>query len=297
MTNINLGNVGELSKPATVLIEKVANAVGVLYEPRRIKERAKAEAEAQEILALSDTKVDEIKRRAVQRFVYEELRKQNNMESIMEKAIPALNEEAKPGDVEDDWIANFFDKCRLISDEQMQALWAKILAGEANGPGGFSKKTVNIVASLDKSDAEAFTTLCGFAIKILQGLPFPLIYDIRHSIYKENGISFFGLSNLESIGLIRYDNAGFAKTTVLLMPSDTTGRTTEEAMHQVPTRYYGQSIVLELPQDADPALRIGTVMLTEPGEQLASVCDAHAVAGFVDYLKGKWKEFGYKIEP
>ncbi len=59
----------------------------------------------------------------------------------------------------------------MISDEQMQALWAKILAGEANGPGRFSKKTVNIVASLDKSDAEAFTTLCGFAIKILQGHP------------------------------------------------------------------------------------------------------------------------------
>ena len=39
-------NFGDISKPATVLIEKISGAVGVLYEPRRIKKKAEAEAEA-----------------------------------------------------------------------------------------------------------------------------------------------------------------------------------------------------------------------------------------------------------
>ena len=45
-------SLGDLAKPATVLIEKVSNAVGVLYEPRRIKKKAEAEAEAEKIKAL-----------------------------------------------------------------------------------------------------------------------------------------------------------------------------------------------------------------------------------------------------
>ena len=34
--------------------------------------------------------------------------------------------------MEEDWIANFFDKCRIVSDSEMQSLWARVLAGEAN---------------------------------------------------------------------------------------------------------------------------------------------------------------------
>jgi hypothetical protein len=49
--------------------------------------------------------------------------------------LPELTEAATPEKLEDDWITNFFDKCRLISDEEMQTLWSKVLAGEANAPG------------------------------------------------------------------------------------------------------------------------------------------------------------------
>lgn len=68
------------------------------------------------------------------RLFAEEAKKQANIEAITLKALPDVKPEAKTEGVEDDWIANFFDKCRLISDEQMQSLWARILAGEANSP-------------------------------------------------------------------------------------------------------------------------------------------------------------------
>lgn len=35
-----------LSEPGTKLIEKISDAIGVLYEPTRIRKKAKAEAEA-----------------------------------------------------------------------------------------------------------------------------------------------------------------------------------------------------------------------------------------------------------
>jgi hypothetical protein len=273
--------VGELSKPANTLIEKIADAVGVLYEPRRIREKAKAEAEANKIQALAEIEVDEFRRRALQRFVFEEMRKQDNIESITGRAIPEISAEAKPENIEDDWIVNFFDKCRLISDGEMQQLWANILAGEANSPGKFSKKTVNIVAGIDKSDAEAFTRLCGFGFSIARFFEI-LIYDIGDKIYTGHGITFDTISNLESVGLIQFTLIKYR----LVIPSD-----------RGFTQYFDQRLWLEFPQGKKTELDIGQVLLTQAGRQLASFCGAGPVDGFIDYVKEKWKSFGYKTEP
>ena len=104
-------NFGELAKPATVLIEKVSNAVGVLYEPRRIRKKAEAEVEAEKIKALADIELSEIQQRGIERFVHQEARKQENIESITTQASSQLNDSAKADELEEDWIAHFFDKC------------------------------------------------------------------------------------------------------------------------------------------------------------------------------------------
>ena len=159
----SLVNIGELSKPATVLIEKISDAVGGIAKPWQIRRVAKAEAEADKIKAIAHIEIDELQKRALQRFVVEEAKKQSNIEEITAKALPQVKDEAQPENIEDDWITNFFDKCRLISNDEMQILWSKVLAGEANSPGTYSKRTVNFLGSLDKSDAFLFQSLCGFA--------------------------------------------------------------------------------------------------------------------------------------
>ena len=59
-----------------------------------------------------------------------------NMEGITAKALPLLNENAGPDSMDNDWIVNFFDKSRIVSDDEMQNLWSRVLAGEANAPSG-----------------------------------------------------------------------------------------------------------------------------------------------------------------
>ena len=120
-------NLGELSKPPTVLIEKISDAIGGIFRPYQIRRIAEAEAEAEQIRALSQIEITALQNRAVSRFVIEEAKKQYNIETITEKALPLLEEGASPQNIEDDWIAHFFDRCRLISDEEMQALWSKVL--------------------------------------------------------------------------------------------------------------------------------------------------------------------------
>jgi hypothetical protein len=130
----SLINLGDLSKPANTFIKKISDAIGGLYKPFQIRRVAQAEADADKIRAVAQIEITELQHRAVSRLFAEEAKKQHNIEAITLKALPDIKSDSLPENVEDDWIANFFDKCRLISDEQMQSLWARILAGEANSP-------------------------------------------------------------------------------------------------------------------------------------------------------------------
>ena len=143
-------NLGDLAKPATVLIEKVSNAVGVLYEPRKIIKKAEAEAKAEKIRAITNIELTEIQQRGMERLVYQEARKQENIEDITAQAAKMLPLTAKTEDLEEDWVAHFFDRCERVSDKLMQSLWSNLLAVEATNPGTYLKGTVDLIASMDK---------------------------------------------------------------------------------------------------------------------------------------------------
>ena len=115
----SLIDLGNLSKPADTLIKKVSDAVGGFFAPYQVKRMAKAEAEAAMIKAQSETEITDLHRRAVRRWIDEEAQRQKNMEDITAKALPQLDEKAAPDAVEDDWLVNFFDKSRIVSDNDM----------------------------------------------------------------------------------------------------------------------------------------------------------------------------------
>lgn len=287
MTNnisVNVG--GDISKPADTLIRKLYDAGVALLAPWQIKRVAKAKGEAVQIKAKADVEADLIKtkgeieisdlqRRAIRRVVEEEARRQENMETIVHKALPLLKEDSDPSKMDDDWITNFFDKSRIVSDDQMQELWSRILAGEANSPSSFSKRTVNALADFDKSDAELFTNLCNFGWIVTKFSP--LIFDTAASIYGDKGLNFSSLTHLDSIGLVNFNHlAGFINTN---LPKT------------FAVSYFGKPLTLTMPKEKDGTLNIGLVRLTHVGLELASICQGQEVAGFFDYVKEKWKKY------
>lgn len=272
-TNNSLINLGDVSKPADTLIKKVSKAVGGIFEPYQIKRIAKAEAEAAVIKAQAEIQITELHRRAMHRFIEEEAQKQKNIEDITNQAIPLLAENTDAEKMDDDWVTNFFDKSRIVSDKEMQGLWAHVLAGEANAPGTYSKRTVNYLGDLDKVDADLFTKLCGFGWQI--GSVVPLIFDVQAKIYEEHGITFNALSHLESIGLIQFNHlSGFRR---LKLPK------------KFYVLYYGQPLQLEMSKDEGNELELGHVLLTKVGQELAPICGSEPIDGFIEFVKEKWK--------
>ena len=271
MPNINI-NISGLSEPATKLIEKISNGVGILYEPHHIKRIAKAEAEAKKITKIAQHDLSDLEHRTILRVLNEEKRRQENMEKITASAISRIDDDAKPENMDDDWIIYFYENCRNTQNEEMQSLWASILTGEAKNPGTFSRRTLNFISTLDKSDASLFTRFCSYCWKFDKFSP--LVYDMDHEIYNKNGINFNALQNLDSIGLINLDASDIIKTAL---------------QEEIEVTYFDTSIRIKFSKSKDNELNIGVANLTNIGQELAPICGSQPLPDFFEFVLSKWK--------
>ena len=268
--------------------------MGGALKPKQIKRVAEAEAEAKKIEAEADLEIEAMQlkagaERAIKRFVVEEIKKQENIERIGGQAALYVEDDANPEDVEEDWIFNFLDKCRLTSDADMQELWARILAGEANQPGSCSKRSVNLVASMNRRDARTFTNLCRFTVRLKEGIAgrtlyrnrspsfsdnaVPVIFDTDDDIYFEGGVTSGNLLHLNDIGLIQLERIAEV------------GRKSVSLSGKV--EYFDTRIHLKLPPSSEKTLPIGLADFTQAGSELFKVCAPEPKEGFIEYLREK----------
>lgn len=204
----------------------------------------------------------------------EEMRYQQNIEQITEKAIPLVAEDARVEELSNDWIADFFQKCRLISDAEMQDFWARILAGEANNPGKFRLRTLALLKSADKEEAQAFQSLCRLAsTHASSNTPLLTVFDHNHASIKSCGLSFSVLQHLDVIGLIKF-SPGMNYKLHINEP-------------EVTIRHHGQSlrIVGTKSEEANWEIPLGHIVFTSMGEELASIISAEPLDGYLEYIK------------
>jgi hypothetical protein len=154
-------------------------------------------------------------------------------------------------------------------------MWANLLASEANSPGKVSRKTVNLVATLEKTDAQLFTDLCSFAWMI--GDLTVIIPLIDHSAITRKNITFSTLNHLDDIGLVKFNTlAEFKK---IGLPRIFT------------IFYYGTPLILELPDD-NGEFTLGKILLTKAGSQLAEICGSKPSQEYFDHILSVWIEAG-----
>ena len=187
-----------------------------------------------------------------------------------------------------DWAVHAREAIEKTEEPYMRSLWAKILAGEADHPGSFSKRTVSIVEDMDKADAELFVAFCQFVwteSSHAGDSPYPVILDVRHEIYESHGINHDALANLEAAGLIVYNMPGISNRYSSFSAN-------------AEWRYF-DSIVWLTPQKRGDGYHVdfGVASLTKYGAQLLPVCLSLGKVkkndAFFDYVLGQWKEEGY----
>ncbi|WP_105614348.1 DUF2806 domain-containing protein [Vallitalea okinawensis] len=207
------------SEPVTKLVEKVASAIGVLYEPRRIRRKASADAEALLISTRANIDAKELASRAAYRLTIQEIKYQKNIETILENAINYIDHsDTYNEDVDEDFLINFFENCKSVSENELQQLWSKILATTVNGSCTTSRQTLNVLKILSPFDARIFEEYSRYIINISNVLFRP---KTKYSNLKlsEEGIHIGKIGHLDDLGLIRMDSVFYLNEDVKMKAS------------------------------------------------------------------------------
>ena len=162
--------------PLEKLIDVMSKGFGVLYSPREI--RKNADAKAYEIKVLEKAKLaadlkrtdktSELEQKISARITHQEAKRQQNIDNISYVAAKQLEHEETVSEeqVDEDWISRFFNISQDVSNEEMQTLWGRILAGEVKQPNSFSLRTLEILKNITHSEAEIFNRLAKMRLEM-----------------------------------------------------------------------------------------------------------------------------------
>ncbi len=278
---INLKN---LSEPVTKLINAVSKAIGTVYEPTRIVREAKATAEASLILAQGEIEKQELLLRAAHRLAFVETRRQQIIEAITNQAVAALPNAVSKDPVSEDWMVQFFDNCKDVGETELQALWARILAGEVTQPHSFSRRTLGTLKLMHRDEAVWFTDLCCLGFKgVDAGSSFCFEQSAGKALYAKYGPLAI-MSHLVTIGL--------------LAPEWHTFRVSQ--FNGLVLDYLGQPVTFRAPRPPPNNLLEYFVQIrpfSGVGLELAKIVSAHQAPGFLEQLAADLAQFKIQIVP
>ena len=173
------------NKPICKLIDAIKDGIGVTYEPNHLKKMADAQSYAIEKIGeairnnsdlpiaymgkttelnIDISDANSLVERTKQRFLFHETRKQQNLDAIATKTYMQLENktECSSDPIDQDWMTRFLSAAQDVSDDDLQNLWAKILAGEIIKPKSCSFRTIETLKNMSKDEFDIFLKICPF---------------------------------------------------------------------------------------------------------------------------------------
>lgn len=175
----------------------VEDAIGVYYDKKQPIEEVKA-----------------LYGRTCSRMLYQEMKKQQNIENVVAKAKEDLIEENQVSqeEVSEDWLFSFFNSVQNISDEDMQRLWGKVLAGEIKKPNTFSLRSLDALSKMTKREAQIFNELRPYIISYRGD--WAILND--DAVNKKYNIPYGKILTMSECGLI--DSSALMSITLTITP-------------------------------------------------------------------------------
>ncbi|MBZ2162463.1 DUF2806 domain-containing protein [Alteromonas stellipolaris] len=255
------------------LVDHVANAVGVIYEPTKIRRKAKAEAEALILEKKAQLLSESISERAKVRVEIEQIRNQANIEGILEKSFKFLPDN-KNVQASEDWLAEFFDRSKNVSNEEIQEAWAKVLAQECSMKGSFNYDALDLLKRFTLDDAAIFEKFFSSTFKCNDEF-FLFEYADRpfnsYTIFDDVGMLMNDVSRLIEIGAVvkqEFSNFITSKETKLIHGDD------EYSLKLVLNRHAGVEFINNY---------FYVYQLTTAGKQLSKIISVEKNKKFVNF--------------
>ena len=289
--------------------EVEANRIRALGETENMKIRAvgaaRASVSAMVELAggsenLSALLEDEIDKRIESHFE----KRVHNLAQIAEKALHALPAGEVP-DVEPDmaWTSSFSEAAQDISDEDMQELWARVLAGQVTRPRSTSVRTLSILRNLDQSTAQTFKRFCSMAMsitifgKVLDHRVASLSGTASQNSLREYGLSFDELNVLNEYGLVIGEHNTQLDYRVCIDMDMDSFSASGLNMSTIFT-YQGGSckLVTEGTYDPTKEFPVSGPSLTRAGRELSRAVELEHIPEYDEALRGYFAEHGFQMK-
>lgn len=284
-----------LVSPAEKLIDTISGAIGKVYEPRYKKKMA--EAEAYEIEKIGNAIRDNcdmpivynpdgtlqidtsdyeclIKRTGI-RLAFQEVKKQENIESVVDSAYQLLEQEKTVSNepVDNGWMIRFMNSVGDISNKELQELWGKILAEEIKRPASVSLRTLNVLSNLSKNDAELFMKYCSFIL--LDDEKSACIIREDNEIMQKYDMKYNDILKLDECGLL-CSNAFIYSTT--------------NNITETTTIFHGEGFkITATPTNDCPEISVGIFPLSESGNELYQVVKNTANRNYINEFTERLK--------
>ena len=215
-----------------------------------------------------------------QRIQFQEEKRQRNIGSVVGQTAELLGDKEVPNQEPDhDWTARFFNYIQDVSSEEMQLLWAKVLAGEIEQPGSVSIRALSILRNLDQTSAKLFQVLSSACISItLDGahtvdarVP-SLGGDAGVNSLQDFGLSFGNLNVLNEHGLIISDyNSWYDMKMCIGIPIPDSGN--GSGVFRIPFGFQARHWVLtpSVQRTMGTEYRLSGVAPTQAGKELSRI--------------------------
>ena len=215
------------------------------------------------------------------RITYTELWKMKNYAEIAKKADELIEEHSKEIPSQDfDWHTRFYEACGNISDDEIQQIWASVLAGEIQNPGSYSLRTLECLRNLTKEEAKLFKKVCDCSAYIGGSAFLPQFGGVM----EKNGVSYNDVLKLDDCGLLKSD-AGIYKN--MMVNNDYTILSADESRVLLVRVREGSS---------NDCLKLSEYMFTVAGNELYSVVGSKTnIADLCGLFQDEFQDFEFAI--
>jgi hypothetical protein len=179
-----------------------------LFGKSLAKLRAEAENKFDEI-----KQVGEIRREVERPFIVEietakAHRQYSNLGETLKKATTFIKQPSGVMKDDNDVFWGLLEHSKEISNEEMQDLIAKIIAGEYNNPETYSMSTLQTLKFLGRKEIELFEQVCGLLLDQTKHLPMALFTggDDTKPLMQKLDIDFEDFQTLQNLGLFLPNN-------------------------------------------------------------------------------------------
>lgn len=259
---------------------------GIGYSDEKISIESPKElpvnSESNEIIEIPSQNLNE---RTQNRLDFQQNRKQLNLESVTAYAADELKNEPPIADepLNEDWTTRFFNIAEDISNEEMQALWGRILAGEIKSPKSYSLRTLELLKNLSKDEAECFMKFC--QAKVNSGNTYFIHNnDNGKLIETEFGITFNDRLLMTELGLISSENN-----------LEFSYRPTLQSKVTIVMNYGKKGIVLYRGENV-PKQAISVLLFTKTGIELSRLIEQKPNQNYIETICSSFNHDNVKIE-